>query len=73
MKGCGQISMAFETSDGSSESQDWHSYELFPFIALGILGVSAANPIFHDRLKFSTGCIWCVFLQAQLLLEQAHP
>ena len=32
----------FRTSDESSESQDWHAYELLPFIVLGILGVSGA-------------------------------
>ena len=50
MKECGQISLSFEirTSDESSESQDWHAYELFPFIVLGILGVSVVNPSCQD-------------------------
>ena len=49
MKGCDQISMAFEhLTNCLSESQDWHSYELLPFIVLGILGVSADNLVFHD-------------------------
>lgn len=38
----------FRTSDESSESQDWHAYELFPFILLGTFGVSADDLSLHD-------------------------
>jgi hypothetical protein len=67
--------MAVETSYESSECQDWHAYELVPFILLGILGVSAGCSLFlHDiELTFNIGRIRCIFLQAQLLLEQARP
>ena len=38
----------FRASDESLESQDWHAYELLPFILLGAFGVRANIPFFRD-------------------------
>jgi chloride channel 3/4/5 len=71
------------TSDKSPEFQDWHAYELLPFILLGIFGVSADGLSFHDIDSSSTQGVygayfsklnhyWSKHIRNQTFLR-AHP
>jgi len=46
--------MAFDYLTNLTGSQDWHAYELLPFILLGVLGVRADSPVFQVRDLRST-------------------
>ncbi len=56
--------------------QDWHAYELFPFVLLGVFGVRVFLLV-CAMLPFvaysqDIGYLWCIFLQVELPLEPAR-
>lgn len=51
--------------------KDWHAYELFPFILLGVFGVRLLCRHFHHVLH-QLGDVWSDLFETQLYLEQAR-
>ena len=52
--------------------KDWHAYELFPFLILGVLGVSDFTRAYTEPFVIvisPAGCLRCILLKAELSLE----